>query len=59
MALRVVSLPAVSSKMKNEASSDGVIASPSMFVEMSAVVRSSVGWSTRKALSLVSRSINS
>ena len=43
MALRVVSLPAVSSRMKKEASSPGVRASPSMLVVISAVVRSSVG----------------
>ena len=53
MALRVVSLPAVSSRMKKEASSPWVSASPSMLVVMSAVVRSSVGWSTRCGAELV------
>ena len=50
MAVRVVSLPAVSSRMKNEASSPEVRASPSMLVVISAVVRSSVGSSVRRAL---------
>ena len=53
MALRVVSLPATTSSMKNDASSAWVSASPSMLVVMSAVVRSSVGRTTRRAAELL------
>ena len=55
----MVSLPAVSRRMKNDASSDCVRASPSMLVVTSAVVRSSVGCSRRKAASSVMSAVSS
>ena len=47
MALRVVSLPATTSKMKKAATSVSVSASPSTFVLTRADVTSSVGCSRR------------
>ena len=58
MALRVVSLPATTSRMKNEASSVSVRASPSTFVLTSAEVTSSVGCSRRKPARSVMRMLS-
>ena len=56
MALRVVSLPATTSKMKNDATSASVSASPSTLVLTRAEVTSSVGCSFRYwARSFISR----
>ena len=56
MALRVVSLPATTSKMKKAATSVSVSASPSTFVLTRAEVTSSVGCSRRTvARSVISR----
>ena len=49
MALRVVSLPATTNRMKNEASSASVSDSPSTLPLTRAEVRSSVGCSRRSA----------
>ena len=59
MALRVVSLPATTSRMKNEASSALVSCSPSMFAVASAVIRSSFGSWSRAAHSSVTRPASS
>ena len=56
MALRVVSFPATTSRMKKDATSLSVSASPSTFVLTRAEVMSSVGWSLRnRARSSMSR----
>src|SRR5271166_4624331 len=55
-ALRVVSLPATTSKMKNEASSALVSCSPSMLAVTSAETRSSAGACARSAARPVTRS---
>ena len=53
MALRVVSLPAAASRMKNEAISAEVSRSPSTSAATSAVVRSSPGLIRRSSASVV------
>ena len=47
MAVRVVSFPATTSRMKNDANSALVSCSPSMLAVTSAVIRSSAGLSSR------------
>src|SRR6516165_5746606 len=59
IAFRVVSLPATTSRMKNEASSALVSCSPSMFALASAVTRSSPGRPARSAASPVTSSASS
>ncbi len=53
MALRVVSLPATASRMKNDAISADVSRSPSTSAATSAVVRSSRGLARRSSASAV------
>ena len=58
MALRVVSLPATTRRMKKDATSDAVRASPSMLVVMRAEVTSSVGLTRRSSASSDMRSVS-